>query len=299
MPRAGWRVSSRLAIMRWRGFASREAGTVSNRMTTPLALLADQLKVLRFYSRLPLPVFAFEPDPHGLPDFSRAAWAVPIAGAIIAACGAATGVAAWFIGLSIMLTASLTIATLVIVTGAFHEDGMADSFDGLFGGATPERRLEIMKDSRIGSFGGAALFFSLSLRVLALAELFRLMGPLALLLVIGIGAASRALALAPVLFMPPAGTGLAARVAMPGPSAVALATGIGIALILAGAAIVDLASGALIALMAAGMAIAALARLAKARIGGHTGDILGACQQLAEIVMLIALSAAANWRGPI
>src|SRR5215207_10362704 len=63
------------------------------------------------------------------------------------------------------------IAALTLATGALHEDGLADAADGLGGGATPERRLEIMRDSRIGSYGGAALILAFGLRIAALATL--------------------------------------------------------------------------------------------------------------------------------
>ena len=262
--------------------------------------LADFAKVLRFYSRLPMPVLASEADPHGMPDFSRAIWAVPLAGAVIGGCGALVGLLTYLAGVSTYLSATLTIATLVSVTGAFHEDGLADSCDGLWGGATRERRLEIMKDSRIGTFGAAGLALALALRILTLAELFRLVGPLALPLVIGIAALSRPLALVPVLVLPPAAdTGLAASVPMPGAGGVGIALGLGLGLLALACYPVDLLPGLAVTLAVLAVVLLVAIRLARAKIGGHTGDILGACQQLAEITLLIGLSAAANWHGPV
>lgn len=263
-------------------------------------LAGDLLNVMRFYTRLPLPVFRFEQEPHALPDFRRAAWAIPVTGAVIGACGALAGGLAYLAGLSPLITATLAVAVQVTMTGAFHEDGLADSCDGLFGGATPERRLEIMKDSRIGTFGGAGLVFALLLRVLALSELFRLMGPAALILLPGIAALSRAVALMPVLLLRPAGSqGLAASVPLPDLPAWLLASAIG-ALVHAGACLwLDLPLGGLVAGLVALLLMPPLAALAQRKIGGHNGDILGACQQLAEIALLLALSAAANWRGPL
>lgn len=264
------------------------------------SLLGDFAGVLRFYSRLPMPVLAQESNPHGMPDFARAIWAVPLAGAVIGTCGALAGLASYLAGVSTYLSATLTIATLVIVTGAFHEDGLADSCDGLWGGATRERRLEIMKDSRIGTYGAAGLMLALALRILALAELFRLVGPMALPLVIGIGAFSRPLALIPVLLMPPAtGTGLAASVPMPGAAMLAIAIGLGLGLLTFAAYPVDLLPGLAVTLVATVAVLLTGAGIARRKIGGYTGDILGACQQLGEITLLIGLSAAANWRGPV
>jgi adenosylcobinamide-GDP ribazoletransferase len=266
-----------------------------------LSLIAgDLLNVLRFYTRLPLPVFRFEPAAHAMPDFQRAAWAIPITGMVVGLFGALAGGVAYALGLSTLIAATLAVTVQVVLTGAFHEDGLADSCDGLFGGATPERRLEIMKDSRIGTFGGAGLILSLMLRVLALGELFRQMGPSALVLLPALAALSRVLALVPVLLIAPAGSsGLSASVPLPhlrgwlGAFALALLP-YGLAILW-----LDLPEGGLLALLFASGLMPAAASFAKARIGGHTGDILGACQQLAEMALLLALSAAGNWRGPL
>lgn len=264
------------------------------------ALVCDFARVLRFYSRLPMPNLFSEAEPHAMPDFSRASWAVPLAGVVIGGVGAGVGVAAYLIGLSTALAATLTIATLVIVTGAFHEDGLADSCDGLWGGATRERRLEIMKDSRVGTFGAAGLALALALRIFALTELFRMVGPMALVLVIGVAAASRPLALIPVLFLPPAqGTGLAASVPMPGAGALAVASAIGLAVLAGGAFLLELLPGLAVTLGVLAPVLFGAIRVAHAKIGGHTGDILGACQQLGEITLLVGLSAAATWHGPM
>ncbi|MCZ8374991.1 MAG: adenosylcobinamide-GDP ribazoletransferase [Beijerinckiaceae bacterium] len=263
-------------------------------------LAGDLLNVMRFYTRLPLPVFRFEREAHSLPDFRRAAWAIPVTGTVVGACGALAGGLAYLAGLSPQIAAAIALAVQVAITGAFHEDGLADSCDGLFGGTTRERRLEIMKDSRIGTFGGAGLVFVLLLRVLALAELFRLMGPAALALLPGIAALSRAVALMPVLMLPPAGSqGLAASVPLPDLPAWLLATAIGV-LVHAGACLwLDLPLGGMVGGLVALLLMPALAALARHKIGGHNGDILGACQQIAEIALLLTLSSAANWRGPL
>lgn len=258
------------------------------------------LQVLRFYSRLPVPAFRAEQDAHALPDFARAAWAIPVAGAVIGTCGAAAGGLAYLAGLSTAVAATLTIATLVIATGAFHEDGLADCCDGFWGGADPERRREIMKDSRVGTFGAAALVISIGLRILALTELFRLIGPASVIIVIGIGAASRPLALLPTLFIPPApGPGLGASAPLPGRRALLGAIAIGLCA-LAGASLpLGLLAGLPASLIAALVAIVIVTRLAETKIGGQTGDVLGAAQQLVEIALLTGLSAAANWQGPV
>lgn len=261
---------------------------------------SDFLAVLRFYSRLPAPVMAFETNPHGLPDFTRAAWAIPLVGVLIGMTGAAIGLAAYLAGISMLIAATLTIGALVMTTGAFHEDGLADCCDGFWGGATRERRLEIMKDSRVGTFGAAAVALSLALRIFALAELFRLVGPMALVLVIGIAALSRPLALLPVLMLTPAqGSGLAAGVPMPGIAGLGIAVMLGLVVLGSGAFFLDLLPGVFLTLGAALGVLALGMVLAQRKIGGYTGDVLGACQQLIEITLLIGLSAVAGGHGPV
>jgi adenosylcobinamide-GDP ribazoletransferase len=262
--------------------------------------MADFLRVFRFYARLPLPVFGFEPEPHGLPDFARASWAVPLAGAVIGLVAALVGLCAYLAGLSTTLTAILSVATLVIVTGALHEDGLADCCDGLWGGATPARRLEIMKDSRIGTFGAIGLCLSLALRIFSLAELFRLIGPSALLLMAGIAAASRPLALIPALILPPARKdGLGAQIALPAPLGLAVSVGIGLAMLAASAYATSLVPATATTLLVLLAVMTMAVRIFDRKLGGYTGDSLGACQQLTEITFLLGLSAAVQWTGPV
>ena len=108
------------------------------------------------------------------------------------------------LGLPPLVCAGLAVGALVIVTGALHEDGLADVADGFGGGATRERKLEIMRDSRIGAYGAAALALSLILRVAALSALLdHGLGAAAAGLILA-GAASRAAALAPLALLPAA-----------------------------------------------------------------------------------------------
>ena len=131
---------------------------------TSLRLLAT---ALTFLTRLPgVARFAYaEPA-----DLARSAHWWPTVGAALGLLAAGVyHLALWFWPSSI--AALMTIASIAIITGAFHEDGLADSADGFFGGFSPERRLEIMKDSRIGTFGGLALIFHVALLTAALASM--------------------------------------------------------------------------------------------------------------------------------
>ena len=255
------------------------------------------LKCLRFYSRLPVPEPAWERDPHGPPDFATMPRVVPVAGAAIGTCGAAALGAAHLLGLGALLTAALTIASLTLATGAFHEDGLADAADGLFGGSTPERRLEIMRDSRIGSYGGAALVLAYALRIAALAELIGRAGPFgAAAAVVFAAALSRSAGLVLMTLLPPArmaGSSYAVGRPEGGVVAVAWAICAVIGLAAALASPLSFAGVALAFLLAAGAALL-MVRLARRLIGGQTGDVGGAVQQLAEVAAYLGLLIAAR-----
>lgn len=253
----------------------------------------DLASCLRFYSRLPVPRLPGEGDPHAVPDFRTVPRMLPLAGIVIALPTAATLLAAWALGLGPFLAATLAVTTGALVTGALHEDGLADVADGFGGGATRERRLEIMRDSRIGAYGGVALVLSLALRIGALATLLDRTGALAAIALLLAAALSRTAALAPMVLLDPARPGGAgAAVGRPSRRTFLVATGLGL-----GLAAITLVSGLPaggVALMLGSTALAAgaVTALAHRRIGGQTGDVVGACQQAAEIAGLIGLLAA-------
>ena len=250
-------------------------------------LLLDVLTYMRFYARLPIGDGARAPL-----DFSRMALALPIAGAVIGATGAAGLVAARICHLPTLVCALVAVAVLVLVTGALHEDGLADVADGFGGGATRESKLAIMRDSRIGVYGALALCFSILLRVAALASLVERSVALAALALVFAGAISRVAGLAPMMWLPPArAEGLGATVSAPSREiwfrAGFAAAAFGLGPWLAGAGLGQIA----VATIAAFFVAALIANVAKRQIGGYTGDVLGAAQQLAEIAALAALSA--------
>jgi adenosylcobinamide-GDP ribazoletransferase len=256
------------------------------------ALAYDLAACLRFYSRLPVPRLPGEPDPHRVPDFGSVPRMLPLAGLILALPAGLVLIAGWSLGLGPFLAATLAVVAGILATGALHEDGLADVADGFGGGATRERRLEIMRDSRIGTYGGVALVLILALRVGALATLLDRIGAGAALALVLAAILSRTAALAPLVLLAPARRdGAAAAVGSPKPGALAFAAGAGLglallawALGLPGAAIV------LMPTLAVVMALA-LTALGQRKIGGHTGDLVGACQQCAEIAALLGLVA--------
>ena len=239
---------------------------------------------LGFFTRLPTPAGA------AAMDWSAHAWAAPLAGVVVGAVGAAALLVAAALGLPPLVGAALGVAALVLATGGLHEDGLADLADGFGGGASRERKLEIMRDSRIGAFGALALGLSLILRVAALAALLAHGVGFAAAALLFCGAASRAGVLLPLHWLAPARpSGLGADAArLP---AAALAGALGVALA-ASVALGLAALGVPRALFALALALAAAAgicALARRQIGGQTGDVAGAAQQAAEVAALCGL----------
>jgi adenosylcobinamide-GDP ribazoletransferase len=174
---------------------------------------------------------------------------------------------------------------LVLVTGGLHEDGLADCADGL-GGTTPARRLEIMRDPRVGSFGVIALALGLLARVGALGALQHAAAVATALIVAAV--LSRAAIPVAMLALPNArADGLAARAGRPHAARVAAAVLIALALVL----VLLPPRSAVIVTACVAAAGGLLAIAAWRRLGGRTGDVLGALQQVTEIAALLALAA--------
>ena len=250
---------------------------MTKRDTASLAL-SDLAAAFSLLTRLPLPASHEAPSP-------RAAWAWPVAGAAVGALAALAASAALALSLPASVAAALALAAAALLTGGLHEDGLADTADGLMGGQTKERRLEIMKDSRIGSYGTLALLLVTLIRWSALTTLIAMEQHWPAL--IAAGALSRAPMAVLIAALPNArGTGLSHLTGQPPRGAV-------LAALLIAASFAFLATGLVLLPMAlaAAATTALLARAASRRIGGQTGDILGASQQLAEAATL-ALAAA-------
>jgi adenosylcobinamide-GDP ribazoletransferase len=256
------------------------------------SLLADFYFCLGFFTRLPIPSAASRSEPHSLADFSRAVRMLPVAGGLVGALAAIAMATASHFGFPPSLAAPLAICSLVFLGGAMHEDGLADCADGFFGGATRERKLEILQDSRIGTFGAVALVLSLYLRAASLALIADESLWLAIAVLIGAAALSRAASLMPLAFLPPArenGAGFTAGK----PERAALAVAACLAAVFALAPVVACASltRSLAAIAAATGAAYGIVLLARKQIGGQTGDVAGAAQQLSEIAYYLAFAA--------
>jgi adenosylcobinamide-GDP ribazoletransferase len=253
-----------------------------------MELVKETMRALAFLSRLPVPPHWFAGYSGSLHDTVRG---FPLAGMIIALPAALTLLIGALFDLPEIVTALLIVITLMITSGALHEDGLADVADGFYGGATTERRLAIMKDSTIGSYGTLALIASVLLRTALLAAIIDELGSVhALVVLIGTEAASRAVLVKFWQDMPSARAGgVADRAGTP------KADGTNFALIL-GAVILAIsygtASGPLAVISAAclsALVFYGFSALCREKIGGQTGDTLGAIQQLTTISLLLGL----------
>ncbi len=245
---------------------------------TPRRLLDEARLALMLLTRLPAGQLD---DP--APSLAQARWAFPLVGIPVAIIGWGVQAGGASMGLPPLAAAILALGAMVLATGALHHDGLADFADGIGGGRDRARRLEIMRDSRIGSYGVLALIFAIALQMASLLG-FDGGAPLVAFTFIAIG--SRLAMVVLIDWMPPArpdgmgslAAGGAWNSVLPGAIAlVALAPLLGLQAVVAVAA----------------MAIAALvvALLAQRKIGGQTGDVLGAAQLSADVAGWLALAA--------
>jgi adenosylcobinamide-GDP ribazoletransferase len=224
------------------------------------------------------------------PQPARCVWAYPVVGLVVGGIGAGAYLLCHRVGMPAALGAVWTLVVTMLATGALHEDGLADTADGFGGGRSPERKLQIMRDSRIGSYGTLALLLSVAIRGVCIAALAQ-PGRVAPAL-IAAGALARGSIGVLLLALPPARPdGLAATLRERDP----VRTGLGPAVAVAVAFVLlpgKLAGGAVVA---SGLAALALGGLARRQIGGYTGDVLGAGAVTAECAVLTLL--AATWRA--
>jgi adenosylcobinamide-GDP ribazoletransferase len=248
-------------------------------------------------TRIPLPPLADLPAG----AVARCAWAFPLVGALVGLLGGLVFFAANRGGLGISSSSLLALGSQVLLTGALHEDGLADTADGFGGGRDRDSRLAIMRDSRIGTYGVLALLLVAGLRFTALSELANSLISISdeydetvnhtasvVITLIVSGALSRTAMTVVWFVLPPARSdGLSATAGTVPPFALALCLLFGLlpaGLLLDGPLLVAaLVSVCIVSLL--------LLLLARRQIGGQTGDVLGATQQVAEAAALLAISA--------
>lgn len=232
---------------------------------------------VQFLTRIPVRTSSAIPHERVLPWF-------PVVGALI---GMVVGGVAAGLGelVPVSVAAALAVVTGLSITGAFHEDGLADIADAFGGGVTVERRLEILKDSRHGTYGVAALASSIVVRVVAAASIVSAASVFAAF--VAAHTLGRTAAVVAMKAAPPAsesGLGASAgRDLAPVVAVVCGITGVGIATLATGWWVLPLVGGAV-------MATAAVVVLAVRKIGGLAGDVLGAIEQVVECTVLVVAS---------
>lgn len=240
-------------------------------------ILSDIPAAFSLLTRLPIPV------DHELAG-KRAAvatWAYPLVGAALGLIAGIIGSLLYWFGAPASIAAIAALVTLAITTGGMHEDGLADCADGFGGAYDKTRRLEIMKDSRIGAYGAIALVLFLLARATSMEALINTTFIPAL---IAVGAASRLPMVLAMYAMPNARTdGLSSKVGKPPEIAliIALISTLALCYLCIGWAGILVFGWAMIAAII-------MALLAHRSIGGQTGDVLGAMQQWAEVGALAA-----------
>lgn len=233
----------------------------------------EMLGALALLTRLPVPAHTARPE--------NCVWAYPLAGLLVGAIGAS----AFHAGLAPLAGSLLSLGMMALATGGLHEDGLADTFDALGGGRTTARRLEILRDSRIGALGALGLILVLGLRAAALSAM---PAPGAIWAIIGAATLARGAMLAMLAFAPAArAEGLAAPLAATPPRLIARGMIVALAIFLA-----SVPRHALASLFACAVTCAVMIRIARTRFGGYTGDLLGATAMLTECAVLLAIARA-------
>jgi adenosylcobinamide-GDP ribazoletransferase len=247
--------------------------------------LAEFVSAFGLLSRLPADRLAPQA---GYADAGNSVWAYPLVGVAVGAIGGLVYWLATSLGVPPMVAAVFAIGAMVLSTGGLHEDGLADTADGFGGGADKERKLEIMRDSRIGSYGVIALVLVFALRI---GTITALGDPAAVVAVLVAAAAlSRGgMGLFMHLIDQARSEGLSASVGRPdvgrSAEAAALAALIGFLVLPPGAA--------LVAVIGATFGMSAVGIFAIRQIGGQTGDVVGAAGIAAECLALTAIVAVA------
>ena len=243
---------------------------------------------MRFLTRLPVP-FVRTIDP---PPLHQAMAMFPVVGALVGALSAGALVLSNMTGLPDLFSAAFALAVAAILTGALHEDGLADVADAFGGGKSREHRLDILRDSRIGAYGTLTLCLTLVARASLLTAMLDLPPLTCIALMAGAAAFSRALMVDLLWATRPARSdGLSVMVGRPSRNTTLAALAIGgVGAGAAGGLLLSPASGVL-ALVAAGIAMAMVRELAMRKIGGQTGDVCGAGQVMADTAMLTVYAA--------
>jgi adenosylcobinamide-GDP ribazoletransferase len=245
------------------------------------AWLDDLRTATAFLTRLPVP----QPQAAMPPNFVRAQRMFPLVGAGIGAVVGLVMLGMRVSGLPDFAAAALALGAGALLTGALHEDGLADVADGFGGGRDPAAKLEIMRDSRLGTYGALTLMVSFVAKLSALAAL-----PDAFVVQSLIAAHALARGVLPAMAMKMVFArkdGLAAEAGRPDSATAAIAGASALVIALLSLPWVEALCAALLAAACA----VGMAWLARRQIGGQTGDLLGGAEQVGETAILVLLAA--------
>ncbi|RYE88379.1 MAG: adenosylcobinamide-GDP ribazoletransferase [Hyphomicrobiales bacterium] len=250
-------------------------------------LADDVVMALRFFSRLPT-----GDRPHELPNLSRIALALPFASLVIGLLPVFVMMGGVWLSLPPFLAAVLGVIAGVVVTGAMAEDALADSMDGLFGGQHVERRLEIMKDSRHGTYGVCAIVLLLAVRITALGAVAALNPLVAGGIWMAAMVLSRSFSLWLTVELPSArADGASAAAGRVGKRVFGIGMGLAVLIGFAAAAPATSFLAIILAVLAAGLVAIGWTAVCRRLVGGQTGDLIGALQALVEVAVLAVLVA--------
>lgn len=261
------------------------------------APLSAQLRLaVAFLTRLPVEHApddedAFSGIDETRPDLASAMWLFPLVGFGIGGAGAlALGALTWG-GVPAPVAATLAIGTLIWLTGALHEDGLSDIADGFGGGGDRERKLEIMRDSRLGAYGTVTLAIVVVAKIAALATIAAHDVGAAAAALIAATVWGRALIAPTMRWLEPArDDGLGAHAGQPSEGDSWKGLGLAVLLVLL-VLITPAGFGVITVLIAGGLGAFGVGLIAFRQIGGYTGDVLGAAVTIAETAALVAASA--------
>jgi len=250
------------------------------------------LLALQFFTRIPVTGRLAQWVGYSPAMLRASAAHFPAVGWVVGAIGALALAAALALWTPLIAAVLCTVVT-VLVTGAFHEDGLSDVADGLGGASTRERALEIMKDSRIGAFGAIAVVLALGLKFALLAALAGQGAFVACAALLAAHVLSRLAPLAVMRASPYVG-GEGGKSKPMADAVSGTAVFVAVLWSLPAAALLVIAGGVVngVAAVVAGALVALfMVRLLRRRLGGFTGDGLGATQQLSELAIYLALAA--------
>ncbi|WP_343314808.1 adenosylcobinamide-GDP ribazoletransferase [Brucella sp. BE17] len=255
-------------------------------------LIGDTIRSLGFLSRLPLPdKWLGRWNTHSHESWPPSTRAFPLAGGVLGFLGGVALFIANALHLPALACGFIAVGALAAMTGALHEDGLGDTVDGFFGASNRERRLDIMKDSRIGTFAAITLVVWVGIKASLLATILERLGPgHTVFVLIASEAASRAAMLALWHGLPSARPGgLADGIGQPEWETVVYGAGLGLVILAIGLWPAGGIAALIYSLALVSGLLFGFSKLCMVKIGGQTGDTLGAAQQIASLGVLVGL----------